>query len=604
MIMKTNVTLMSALATLHLLCACADEPTAASSSSSSDDNVSTTSVATEVTCDAVFQGDVSSFTISHDKTALSETLKVDNEDDDYVENTTFDETVYITFSATGDATVEGDTEGSVSVDGNDVTVSSTSAAVRLYVLSGTTNDGFFKLYSNRKQGIKLDGVNITNPDGAAINNQSKKRTFIVLAEGSSNFLTDGTAYADATDTEDMKACLFSEGQLVISGNGYLEVDANCKAGIRSDDYVRFMPGCNVWVDASSGNGIRGNDAVVMTGGVVNVNVTGVAEKGVSTDGDVQIDGGRLTVLTSGGCEWDDEENDYTASAGIKADGQVYINGGEVNLSSSGTGGKGISCDGDLAINAGTVRVITAGSKRTQGNYSTSPKGIKADGTITIAGGDVLVRATGGEGSEGIESKGAMVVTGGTIEGWCYDDVINSKGDLTISGGYVYAHSTNNDAIDSNQNMYINGGVVIAEGAGGAECGIDAAEGYKAYINGGTVVALGGNIQAIDSSSKQASVACTVPTNYRIGLIDGTKAILGYTTPSGNGTALTISSPELKSGTTYTLRGACSFTGGSSFYSLATGCQISSGSTSTDVTAATAISGTMGGGMGGPGGRRF
>lgn len=595
---------MSALATLHLLCACADEPTAASSSSSSDDNVSTTSVATEVTCDAVFQGDVSSFTISHDKTALSETLKVDNEDDDYVENTTFDETVYITFSATGDATVEGDTEGSVSVDGNDVTVSSTSAAVRLYVLSGTTNDGFFKLYSNRKQGIKLDGVNITNPDGAAINNQSKKRTFIVLAEGSSNFLTDGTAYADATDTEDMKACLFSEGQLVISGNGYLEVDANCKAGIRSDDYVRFMPGCNVWVDASSGNGIRGNDAVVMTGGVVNVNVTGVAEKGVSTDGDVQIDGGRLTVLTSGGCEWDDEENDYTASAGIKADGQVYINGGEVNLSSSGTGGKGISCDGDLAINAGTVRVITAGSKRTQGNYSTSPKGIKADGTITIAGGDVLVRATGGEGSEGIESKGAMVVTGGTIEGWCYDDVINSKGDLTISGGYVYAHSTNNDAIDSNQNMYINGGVVIAEGAGGAECGIDAAEGYKAYINGGTVVALGGNIQAIDSSSKQASVACTVPTNYRIGLIDGTKAILGYTTPSGNGTALTISSPELKSGTTYTLRGACSFTGGSSFYSLATGCQISSGSTSTDVTAATAISGTMGGGMGGPGGRRF
>ncbi|MBP3737752.1 MAG: carbohydrate-binding domain-containing protein [Muribaculaceae bacterium] len=602
--MKTNVTLMSALATLHLLCACADEPTAASSSSSSDDNVSTTSVATEVTCDAVFQGDVSSFTISHDKTALSETLKVDNEDDDYVENTTFDETVYITFSATGDATVEGDTEGSVSVDGNDVTVSSTSAAVRLYVLSGTTNDGFFKLYSNRKQGIKLDGVNITNPDGAAINNQSKKRTFIVLAEGSSNFLTDGTAYADATDAEDMKACLFSEGQLVISGNGYLEVDANCKAGIRSDDYVRFMPGCNVWVDASSGNGIRGNDAVVMTGGVVNVNVTGVAEKGVSTDGDVQIDGGRLTVLTSGGCEWDDEENDYTASAGIKADGQVYINGGEVNLSSSGTGGKGISCDGDLAINAGTVRVITAGSKRTQGNYSTSPKGIKADGAITIAGGDVLVRATGGEGSEGIESKGEMVVTGGTIEGWCYDDVINSKGDLTISGGYVYAHSTNNDAIDSNQNMYINGGVVIAEGAGGAECGIDAAEGYKAYINGGTVVALGGNIQAIDSSSKQASVACTVPTNYRIGLIDGTKAILGYTTPSGNGTALTISSPELKSGTTYTLRGACSFTGGSSFYSLATGCQISSGSTSADVTAATAISGTMGGGMGGPGGRRF
>ncbi|MBR1803644.1 MAG: hypothetical protein IJ775_01890, partial [Muribaculaceae bacterium] len=182
--------------------------------------------------------------------------------------------------------------------------------------------------------------------------------------------------------------------------------------------------------------------------------------------------------------------------------------------------------------------------------------------------------------------------------------INCKGDLTISGGNIYAHSTGNDAIDSNKNLYINGGVVIAEGAGGAECGIDAAEGYKAYINGGTVVAIGGNIQAIDSSSKQASVVCTVPANYQIGLIDGTKAILGYTTPTGNATAMMISSPELTSGNTYTLRGACTLTGGTTFYSLASGCQIGSGSASVDVTASIAISGTMGGGMGGPGGRRY
>ena len=33
------------------------------------------------------------------------------------------------------------------------------------------------------------------------------------------------------------------------------------------------------------------------------------------------------------------------------------------------------------------------------------------------------------------------------------------------------------------NLYINGGVVVAEGAAQPECGIDAAEGYSAFING-------------------------------------------------------------------------------------------------------------------------
>ena len=576
------------------LYSCSDEPE--SGASSTDDNAVTTSTASDVLAGIACDGDVATFSIELNNSPISETLTVDAEDDDFIANTTIDATVYITFSTTGPATVVGDADGSVSISGNDVTVNNTSTLVKRYVLSGTTTDGFFKLYSSRKQAIELRGANITNPDGSAINNQSKKRTFIVLADDTQNTLTDGTEYADATDDEDMKACLFSEGQLVFSGSGSLYVDANCKAGIRSDDYVRFMPGCNVWVDASSGNGIRGNDAVIITGGVVNVNVTGVADKGVSTDGYFRIDGGRLTAITTGGYQWDADDNDYVACAGVKADGSVYINGGEVNLSSSGVGGKGISCDADLTINDGLVRIITTGTKRSQGLYSTSPKGIKVDGNITINGGEVLVRATGGEGSEGIESKAALTVNGGIIQGWCYDDVLNSKENMTIAGGVIYAHSTGNDGIDSNMNLYINGGVVIAEGAGGAECGIDAAEQYKAYINGGTVIAIGGNLQPIDTSSKQASVTCTASTNIKLGLLTGSMAILGYTTPSGNSTALMISSPELKSGSTYTLRGGCTFTGGSSFYSLTSGCTLSGGTTSVDVTASTAVSGTMGGGM--------
>ena len=578
--------------------------TSSTTSESNDDNSNSTSTADDVMTGVTSDGDVTSFTIALDKNALAESVNVDTNDDDYIENTTFDKTITVTFSQSGNASVSGDESGIVSINGNDVIATNNTDQVIKYVLTGETGDGFFKLYSTKKQAIVLNSVSITNPDGAAINNQSKKRTFIVLNDGTKNYLSDGANYSDATDSEDMKGCFFSEGQLIFSGSGYLEVDANCKAGIRSDDYVRTMPKANIWVDASSGNGIRGNEAVILTGGVVNINVTGTADKGISTDGEVRIDGGRTTIFTSGGYEYDSDENDYSACSGIKADSVININGGELNIKSTGTGGKGLNCDDEININDGVVRIITTGKRQKDSKGSVSPKGIKADGKITVSGGQTQVRLEGtGDGTEGIESKSEIHIEAGTVESYSYDDAINSAGNLYIDGGYVYARSYNNDAIDANKNLYINGGVVIAEGAGQPECGLDAAEQYKAYINGGTVIAIGGGMQAIDSSSKQASIAISASMGMKVGILDGSKAILAYTTPSSNcGTALMISSPSFKSGSSYTLRAGCEVSGGTSFYNLTTGCTIGSGSQSLDVTASTAINGSMGGGMGGGGGR--
>ncbi len=572
---------------------------------SNDDNSTTTNSAENVVYGVSSAGDVQSFSVAFNKNAIAESMNVDAEDDDYIENTTFAKTITITFSTSGDATVSGDDEGIVSISGNDVIATNNGKNVIKYILTGETTDGFFKLYSSKKQAIVLNGVKITNPDGAAINNQSKKRTFIVLNDGSKNYLTDGTKYKDAVDDEDMKACFFSEGQLIFSGSGYLEVDGNCKAGIRSDDYVRTLPKTNIFVDASSGNAIRGNDAVIVTGGVINVNVTGTADKGISTDGEVRIDGGRTTIMTSGGYEYDEDDKDYSACSGIKADSIVNINGGELNIKSTGTGGKGINCDDKININDGVIRIVTTGKRYKDSKGSVSPKGIKADGDITVNGGQTQIRLEGtGDGTEALESKGEIHIEAGTLECYSYDDAINSKGNLYINGGYIYARATNNDGIDSNMNLYINGGVVIAEGGQQPECGIDAAEGYSAFINGGTVIAVGGGMQAISSSSKQASIAVSASLGITIGLLSGSTAILGYKTPSSNsGTALMISSPSLKSGSTYTLRSGADISGGTSFYALTTDCTIGSGSQSVDVTASTSVSGSMGGG-GMPGGGGF
>lgn len=620
-------------AAMVLLAACEKDDGVASaltggstvSDDDSDNNSSTSaSTYTDVLSGAEFDGDVATFSIAFDKTPLSETYTVDTSDEDFIETASWTRTVNITFDDAAGATVTGDDNGTVSVTGNRVTVNSPSTDKVQYVLSGTTTNGFFFIAAGGgKQCIVLNGVSITNPDGPAINNQSKKRTFVVASEGTSNFLTDGASYeTDVTEliydedegdylenTYQQKGCLFSEGQLVLYGPGYLEVDANCKAGIRSDQYVRVMPTANVFIDASSGNALRGNDAVTITGGVLNLNVTGTADKGISTDGDVVINGGRTTVRTSGGYEYDTEDLDYSACAGIKADGNVTVNAGEVYLYSSGTGGKGISCDLNAAFYGGKVAVITTGSRYKNSSASVSPKGIKADGDVLLAGTHVKLRCTGGEGAEGIEAEGdatgtegIITMQGGVVEAYTYDDALNSTGNLTVSGGYLYARATGNDGIDANANLYFNGGVTVAEGGNGAECGIDAAEGYTCYVNGGTLIAVGGNVQEVASSSKQASIVASVSSGSTIGILSGAQAILGYTMPSSNsGTALMVSSPAFSAGSSYTLRGGCTLTGGTQFYSLRTGCTVSTGSSSTDLTASTSVSGSMGGGGGIPGG---
>src|SRR5574344_2022367 len=161
--------------------------------------------------------------------------------EDNVANTTFDRTIYINFSNSGDASVEGD------------------------------EYGFVKLYSTARQALVLNGASITNKGGAAINIQSKKKTFVVV-RGSDTLadcqVNSSGSYPDEISTEDMKAAFFSEGQLIFSGSGSLTVNASGKAAITSDDYVRFKGGTTVNVTATAGNGVRGKEYIMVDAGTI------------------------------------------------------------------------------------------------------------------------------------------------------------------------------------------------------------------------------------------------------------------------------------------------------------------------------------------------
>lgn len=485
------------------------------------------------------------------------TFTLSQDEEDLVAGTEFARTITITFSDSDGASVTGDANGTVTVKGNQVTVDNTSTKEKVkYELSGTTTNGFLKIYSNNKQALVLNNVSITNPTGAAINNQGKKRCFIVV--NGQNYLADGATYSSTPDGEDEKAAFFSEGQLIFSGEGSLEVKAVGKAGITSDDYLNFLGSPTIKVSSSAGHALRGKDAVYVNGGKLSVQASAHTKKGIASDSLVVFNGGITTVAVTGGTDYDDEDKEYKASAGVKADQIFVMNDGTLTITNSGQGGKGISGDGVAYFQGGTVDVTVTGSnygKSSSGfgpggsssssDNSKSAKGIKFDGNIYISGGIISAKASN---HEGIESKGQIEITGGTVYAQSKDDAINSAGMMAVTDGYVCAYSTGNDGMDANGNLYIEGGVVYAIGSGSPEVALDAntEQRYTLYVNGGTLFALGGLESGAVLSQKCYSASWSTNKWYSVTVGDDTYA---FRTPGSGGSGLVVSGasqPSVKS----------------------------------------------------------
>ena len=540
-------------------------------------------------------GELLSFSVNIDKTTAEPASTVAAyypKAEDNVESQTFATKVEIDM-ANPVAKTENGVE--ITISGDSVIANHGKKEGICYVVSGTTNNGMLYIDGKTNFMLNMNGADITCNKGTAIDIQSKMAAYIVLT--GQNKLTDGT-------TEDHKSVLYGKGKLLLSGTGSLDIKGNYNNGIQSKSYILIEKGVNLYVNAAN-HGIKGSD-VIINGGIINVETDGEGAKGINCDNNVYINGGRTNVVCTGNGEWDTEDMETKAAACIKCDSIMNINGGEINVKATGSGGKGLKADWEAYITGGKIRVITEGglyySNGTQeshnytGNtdnlddaYTSSPKGIKIGtknehGVLTISGGDLMVRTTGNN-AEGIESKGTLDITDGTVMVSAHDDAINSSGDLTISGGTGVAVGTNNDGIDANGNMYLRGGTIIAMGAGGAEAGIDINEQKKLYISGGNIFGIGGRFDGSLGSTTQGIVTTSgsVSANSTVTIANGSTTLASFNMPPysyNNGTIL-VSAPDMQSGSSYTLN---------------------LGSTSTTVTASNTINSGMGGGPGGNGGR--
>ena len=531
-------------------------------------------------------GSLASFDIAIDRTSAEPTSTATAyypDDEDELANNSFTTEVTIDMS-----NPVAKTENGVEVTVSDGHVTANHGSVKgiCYVVSGTTANGSLTVLGEKKYAVRLNGANITNPDSAALNLLSGKRAFVVLAEGTANTLADGTGGSH-------KGALYCKGKLLFNGSGQLSVTGNTNNGIHSADYIVFNKGNNVYVKSTANHGVKANDGIFINGGIVNVEVTAAAAKGMNCENHIIVNGGRTTVITTGGGSYDSDDREAKGAAGIKADSTLTVNGGELWLKSTGSGGKGINVDMEASFSGGSVYVVTTGSQYKSNNDTSSPKGIKADGNIAVSGGRIWVRTSGANG-EGIETKKELSITSGEVASYAYDDAINSKSTMTISGGYVYAHGKNNDGLDANGNCYIKGGTVYAICSGQPEVAIDANTegGYKLYVTGGTIVAVGGleSGSSLSQSCYQAS-SWSAGTWYALTVGSDTFA---FQTPSSGGSGLVVSGASQP-----TLLSGVSASGGTSYFGgLGIADATVSGGTTvslSDYTGGTGMSGPGGGG---------
>ena len=555
---------------------------------------------------------------------------------------TMDMPCELTVNGTGTLQITGNAKHAMNIEGP-ITINSGTIRILGSDSDGihgssnlTWNGGTLDIVSAGSDGLDISGnVTIQNGD-LSINTTAETQRGIKVSgvftmnDGSLNINTSGT------DSKGIKAdnlVYINGGNLTIVNSG------DMSKGLKADNDINISggiinitsSGSTVLESVNNQNvpayctAIKCDTDINITGGdfTITLPTSNHGGKGISTDGNLTIDGATMNITTQGdGATYtvSGSTKDAYTSACLRSDGNMSILSGNITLNSSGTGGKGINVGDDShttsTLTLGTtggndddliLNVTTSGERITissgggggwppgpgQGGDYANPKGIKSRGNLTINSGTVTVNCTqNNEGGECIESKATLTINGGNIETYSKtDDPINAAQNLTINGGTIYSHSDNNDGIDSNGTLFLNGGFAISNGARQPEEGFDC-DNNQFKITGGTHIGTGG------ATSNPTQNVCTQPTlkintqpGYAIQVLksDGT-VICTYQCPTftgggggwGNNMVMLFTDPQLQTGQSYTVKYGGTISGGTNWNGYYTGNVTYTGGQSTNV----------------------
>ncbi len=478
----------------------------------------------------------------------------DNYSEYYEEDTDYEwDSSDVTTVVFSDNTAEITGEGATFEDGI-LTVSSEGN----YLFQGNLSDGEILVSTDNESVVKLilDNVSVTCSDNPAIYIEKSLRSIIILNDNTSNTVTDGSSYTD----EDANAVIFSKSDLILAGTGSITVNANYKDGITSKDGLVINSG--IYAVNATDDGIRGKDYLVINNGTFTIDSEGDAIKsdnensacgyvkindadfeivsyadGIYAYNDLTIVDGTYSITCKGsvnsskalkaGSTVTVENGDFTISStddAIHSDKNVLISDGSFIISSSDDG---LHADKELQIDNGTIEITK------------SYEGLEG-ATITINGGEITLTSS----DDGVNAAGSssnyLYINGGTIIVYASGDGLDMNGSGVMTDGTVLVHgptSSGNGALDYDGSFKVNGGLLLAAGSSGmAEAPSTSSSQYGALIN-------------FTSSLSSTTI---------FHIQDSSGNNIATFSPAKQYSSMVISSPDLSSGSTYTI-----YTGGSS-----------------------------------------
>lgn len=280
----------------------------------------------------------------------------------------------------------------------------------------TSDATTYKVSDNKDITITKEGVYV-------IKGSAKNVSIIINAEDSAkvqlvlddlNITNDSSPCIYVKSADKVFVNLVGDNSLSVTGTFTSDGDTNTDAVIFSKEDI-VINGTGSLDIESSDNGISSKDDLKITGGDITINCV---SDGLEANDSVAIADGSITINSNkDGIHAEYDEDDTV--------GYVYIKDGTININAS-----------DDAIHATTYVRIDNGTINLN-----SREGI--EGTyITINGGTININAS----DDGINGgqKSRFMTVGVEING----------GDITIDMG-----QGDTDAIDSNGNLYINGGTL-------------------------------------------------------------------------------------------------------------------------------------------------
>lgn len=275
----------------------------------------------------------------------------------------------------------------------------------IYHVTGSIN-GYIHVKAGDNDEVKiiLDNVSITNTSGPAIYIESNGNTYIELS---------GTNSITATTTETLKGAIHSKADLLISGDGTLNIKSSIHGIVCKDDLE--IDGGTFNIEAGE-DAINTNDSATFKGGTFKINAKSDA---IHTDGYLEINDGTF---------------DITGAEGLEGT-YVKINGGTITISASDDG-------------------INAGQKSTE--YEV---------TVEINGGTITISMGQGD-TDGIDSNGNIYINGGTIT-ITGQSPFDYDGEAKYTSGKIIVNGTETTQIT---NQMMGGGGMRGGQAGGQQQG--------------------------------------------------------------------------------------------------------------------------------------